>query len=188
MQRKITISAGDDAIPDYHRTRLKQLKQSKNKHIQMYLVSLLFCTYKYPIGTLEFQNKCNRLKNTLIAKIYIFPSNFLHTRLFKADLVGLRRETSSQTSHILRFIFHSHSRAHLSVAESKKELKSQVLLSVKLKLNGTLHPNEHCGAIWSTPELMDCSLPLMWVGHFWHFDILRWSMPLKTKQAVQSFF
>lgn len=45
MQRKITISAGDDAIPDYHRTRLKQLKQSKNKHIQMYLVSLVTLLY-----------------------------------------------------------------------------------------------------------------------------------------------
>lgn len=39
---------------------------------------------------------------------------------------------------------------HLSVAISKQELK---LLSVKLKLHGTLHPNQHCGAICSTPEL-----------------------------------
>lgn len=45
MQRKITISAEEDAKSDYHRTRLKELKQSKNKHIQMYLVSLVTLLY-----------------------------------------------------------------------------------------------------------------------------------------------
>lgn len=144
-------------MPDYHRTRLQQLnnpKISTSKCIQS--LQLLFCTYKFSIGMLEFQHKCNRLENTLIAKKYIsflqifyIPGYFVLKQTLQAS--GGKQVRKHQIFYVLSFTLTAE---HICQLQNlKKELKSQVLLSVKLRLNGTLHPNEQCGASCSTPKL-----------------------------------